>query len=116
MLLYKFLGHDVERFKKWDRFVSEIKSNKQKESLLYSVNNIFKHDLTLSNLIVDRIKDFSKITKEHIVLAGRLLRKIYCLVLVQEEIWRTSTETSSSVDVKVLIEETKTPSLLILMG
>ncbi len=111
--LCKLLHFDRERLRKWDKFMAEVKSNKLRESFLYSIANILNYDLDLVNLITDRIINSQKVTKEHIALAGRLLKKIHSLVFFREKMRGSSVQAvPNNEEIKTMISEMKAPSLL----
>lgn len=111
--LYQLFGDDPERMKIWDQFIGEIRSNKTKESFLYNIANILKYDRDLLVLVTDKIIYSPKATKEHIALAGRILKKIHSIVFFRETLrGRSSKQVPDNGSIKTLLAEAKAPSLL----
>lgn len=117
--LYKIFGGDKEKIVEWERLVSEIKSNKLRESILYSVSNLLQYDRPTLDLITEKIVSAEKITKEHILLADRLLKKIHFLHVLGERLSyayspyeKKETKIIGKVRIPELIKEAKAPSVL----
>lgn len=77
--LYSITGGNPEQLAAWSNLVGNAKSQKLRDGLLYSISNLCNADRELVALIYEKIVNTSSPTKEHAILAGRLLKKVHFL-------------------------------------
>ncbi len=118
--LYKFYKGDKNSLAAWEKLLTGIKSSVIRDSFLFNLSNISSYDKDLQNAITEHIITADQVTKERILLADRLLKKIHFLKSLNYAISNSSAFSSSGgetekpkvVDIIKLIQGEKPVALL----
>lgn len=102
-VLFSIFEGNKQKIQTWERVIGAIKSNKLKESFLYS---IVEMSSDLWDLITEKIISAKEITREHILLADRLLKKLHFLKALETQ------KAGMGESLKNLLEQAKAPSVL----
>lgn len=116
-LFTKFGSSDDIVYKSWAELLGSIKSQKLKESFHYVLATVLNYDANLIYLITEKIIKSSSYTKEHAILADRLIKKIHFILTAISKIpdpvlTGPGSEAKPKLSIRKLLAESESPALL----
>ncbi|MBI2639957.1 MAG: hypothetical protein HYW90_03680 [Candidatus Sungbacteria bacterium] len=111
LTLRRIFGDDAKRIQQWEAAINAVKSGRLQEAFLYDISNMLGYDREIVDLITDKIIATKQPTKEHLLLANRLLKKIRFISILQENQNQLGAD-FPLLDMTALLKEAKAPSVL----
>lgn len=110
--LYSITSGDRKALSAWNALIGSIKSQRLRDGILYSLSTLLNADRGLTSLITEKLIRAPQVTKEHALLADRLMKKIHFLRVLEERRRDDGVRDSSRSSCERMLKETKAPSML----
>lgn len=110
--LHAMTRGDREELAAWNGLIGSIKSQRHRDGILYSLSTLLNADHSLTSAITKKIISAPQMTKEHALLADRLLKKLHFLRVLDQRRRDTQGYDAPESTAEKMLTEAKAPSLL----